>query len=582
MRPTSRSLVLAGLLLAACGGGGGGGGGGSAVTLLAATFSGAGATPAAGDALILFFTGDVALAAGAVLTDADVTFAGGGSLGAPAVPPTQLSGRAIAITLGPGVSFGPGATQVDLSAANDVVLAAGGARAAAGAPRTIQRGDGGAPPLVHLTANQVQDSLNGRGAAGGTLQVPQAGFTIDVTASDASGIDAGRTVLFANVDVGSAIGTIRAGASLVPALTASLAGGTQTFLVPGTTVFPAGPVTLTAYVFDATGMPSTERTFAFRTIAANDALRPFEPTAAAAAQVWFLDVSRDVESYTFVGGGGQTVTVTAGANGRPDLFDLFLILGLHGGDAAVNDTVTGSFRANVLLQLGLLYSGANVQFTFTPPGTFPGGAQVPYGSHGFSQISIAGAENGTGSSGILGVALLDPNNQNQDNDTLVDFGGSQRLGVFVHTIVNLGMRPPAGSLFRSTYDPFAPGTGGTPIGNDAGDAARLVSPSDARGTAIASAIGRLARFVAVVAAHECGHSVGLVANGAMPAGLYGGLPAFFPGSTSGHIQMADFPSGAQNVMAPGIDFGAAQSANTGFNPLNRAYLLERALYDFVP
>ena len=39
-----------------------------------------------------------------------------------------------------------------------------------------------------------------------------------------------------------------------------------------------------------------------------------------------------------------------------------------------------------------LFPGVNVTFTFTPPGSFPSGAVIPYNSIGFSQMCLAGAE----------------------------------------------------------------------------------------------------------------------------------------------------------------------------------------------
>ena len=50
---------------------------------------------------------------------------------------------------------------------------------------------------------------------------------------------------------------------------------------------------------------------------------------------------------------------------------------------------------------------------------------------------------------MLGVAIFDPNNATQNNDTQTDFQGI-RLGIFLHTIANVGMGPPSSSAFRSS------------------------------------------------------------------------------------------------------------------------------------
>jgi hypothetical protein len=104
-------------------------------------------------------------------------------------------------------------------------------------------------------------------------------------------------------------------------------------------------------------------------------------------------------------------------------------------------------------------------------------------------------------------------------------------------------------------------------------------PADPRSTQIDTALADLARFTAVVTAHECGHSVGLVQNGAMPDGLYGGDTVNFPGSSDGHIRTAAlFPSGAINVMSPALSYSLAINPATAFNSLNKAYLREQVFY----
>jgi hypothetical protein len=151
-----------------------------------------------------------------------------------------------------------------------------------------------------------------------------------------------------------------------------------------------------------------------------------------------------------------------------------------------------------------------------------------------------------------------------------------------HTIVDSGFGPPSSSTFRQTFDAFAPALGGAPIGNavDGLDDDRLNGTNnDTRAQEITAALEDLARFVAVVTAHECGHSMGLVQNGAMPTGLYGNDTTNFPGSSDGHIRnTALFPSGSTNVMSPSLSYSAAINAATAFNSLNLAYLREQVYY----
>ena len=74
--------------------------------------------------------------------------------------------------------------------------------------------------------------------------------------------------------------------------------------------------------------------------------------------------------------------------------------------------------------------------------------------------------------------------------------------------------------------------------------------------------------------------MGLVQDGAMPTGLYGGDSVNFPSSSSGHIFNASFLTlGAQNVMSPAVSFDSALDPDTTFNTLNSAYLKEQAVHN---
>jgi hypothetical protein len=98
---------------------------------------------------------------------------------------------------------------------------------------------------------------------------------------------------------------------------------------------------------------------------------------------------------------------------------------------------------------------------------------------------------------------------------------------------------------------------------------------------MAIALERMAGLIAVTVAHETGHSMGLVKDGAMPDGLYGGDPVNFPGSTPGHIDLGStslFPALSQEVMSPSISFEATASPFTAFNRLELSYLRERVFY----
>lgn len=577
------------LLLGACGGGGGGSSD-AAPTIVTASFVGAGATPVAGDALLLVFSETVGLAPGSLLTDADFVLSGGASLGAVTAAPASTADNVVTVTLGAGVDIVPGTTTIALGPANDAVRDSGGKLGTGGAPVTIGTSDGVSPVIGNLTLAGVDGQLNGTGPAGGVLQVPRNGWTIDLTYSDNGAIATGQTQITASVPVGTAAGTQPAGTNLVPFLTAVTASNTAaSYRVPAAVGFPNGTVTLSCLVVDASGLASVPRTFTATVRAFTAALQPFETTANP-SQVWYLDFARDVESYNAVPLSanplnGARVDVVAGASGRSDFEDLLFVLGLQSStplpaEAEANTLALQRLRTELLDQLAALYDGANVGFTLTrPAGDFGSSSSVPYPNLGYSQISIAGAAS---VAGVLGLAIFDPSNTTQNDNTLTDFptgSSTRRLGVFLHTIIDAGLRSDAANQFRTTFDPFAPVVGGDPIGSIAGDRDRLLGvTAGSRTDAIDQAIHDLARFTAVVTAHECGHSVGLVENGPMPIGLYGNDPVNFPGSIDGHIKNGTlFPVGT-NVMSPALSWDDAVDAASAFNSLNRAYLREQVFY----
>lgn len=580
--PVPLALLLA---LAACGGGRRGGGDTAPPALLSAYFVGAGTVPVAGDSLRFFFSEDVALVGTALLTDADFALSSGATLGAVTAAPTLISARVVALTLGAGVALTTSST-LTLGANNDAIIDRVGNLGKAAAAVAITKGDGDDPVVTALTLSGVDDLSNGNGTARGTLQVPQNGFTIDLAYRDlTAGIDPAAMVISADISVGVGSQALPANANLVSSLALiSADAASASYLVPPTMVFPPSMFTLTAYVRDASGTVSAPRTFTARATQLADELRPFE-TSANGTQLWFLDLGRDLESYTLVNTTADryTLTITSTPNGSADVLELFPALGLHGGNSAINTTVTALWKARILAELAGFFPGVNVTFTYTSPGAFPTGqTAVAYQSLGFSRICIAGAPT---EAGTLGLAQFDPNNETQNDNCANDTLG-RRTGVFVHTMVDntSALRGPSTTLFRSTYDPLRAVFNNRPIGDadDGFDGERVAGTrNDARTTIINNAIGRLARFVAMVTAHEVGHSMGLVKNGAMPTGLYGGDAVNFPDSSAAHIKMPTtlFPAGSINIMSPAVNLDLATGAATAFNSLNLAYLRERVLYN---
>ncbi|MCA8949306.1 MAG: fibronectin type III domain-containing protein [Planctomycetes bacterium] len=539
--------------------------------------------PTAGHVLVLFLSEDVTLVPNATLDDEDLTIADG-TLGMITTPPTLISPRLIAVTLGGQSMLTASVSTITFSNTNDAVRGVNGVMAGPGPLREVVRGDGDLPAVDSLSLNQIDVALNGSGPAGGMLQVPTTGFAIDVGASDpSSAIVAAATTISASLPVVSVGQVVPPGWSFTSQLIATTTASGTSYTVPPGMTFAEGPVTITVVVRDETGMPSAPRTFGFLCRVATEEIRPLETTVNP-AQLWYLDLSRDVESYYPEGGGHPMLRVSPEANGDPDIEDLWRVLGLLGNNANANDLARQHLIQGLLQQLDQLFLGVNVTFRTSAPGAFPVGMpSLPYSEIGFSQICI-GSSARSSTNTTIGNAQFDPNNQRQENNCLEDHLGD-RLGVFVYAIVRDEIRSQGGNseAFHEIFDPLtpAPYAAGQPIGDDPGDGDRLAGLLlDARKDAIDLAIATMARLMAVLTARQCGRSMGLVKDLPMPAGLYGGNPNF--GTTSQYIDNnPQFPGTAINIMCPPgrLNFRRILDPGTGFNSLNLAYLRERVLVD---
>lgn len=593
-------LLFGAIVFAGCGGGGGSGGGSTPqlpeiVSIVFTGSSPSDSTPDPGDTLTLFFTKTVRLSSGDALDDSRLELSSG-TLGTGVGAPTQPDDTSLRITLGTGTAFTVGTATAKLAAGQTLVTDEDGKPVNAAISATIQLSDGVRPTISFLTLNATPSELNGSGGAGGLMQVPPNGFTIDASYADPGGVVApSGTVLLSNREVRVDGATLPAFTNLYASLSPTTVGPTAFQLtVPASVAFTDGDHLLSVAVRDTSGLMSLPVTFTMRVRGPSTNDRPLE-----SGQTWFLDLSRDLETLTSSDGAGSFVILNApvtGANGTPDFYEDLVILGLRTGTPIAN--VSGSkdsnevtldlLKAAILADLQRYYAGTSVTFTFDDPGPFPSTRPfVDYAQSSHSRISVGGA---TSASGALGTAIFDPNNRTQDNNTL-DAGTysgvtiTDRLGVFLHTLLE-GDINRFGSQLRADFDLFIRFRG-VPVGEDAGDGTRLQNllsstPGDSRQTFLGTAIANFGRFVAVVLAHECGHSLGLVNDEAMPVGLYGGLSSSFPGSSPGHLDLSStsiFPATAIEIMTPAISYEAAIDAATNFNPLIRSYLLERSFYD---
>ncbi|MFU8804251.1 MAG: hypothetical protein ACNA8W_10610, partial [Bradymonadaceae bacterium] len=174
----------------------------------------------------------------------------------------------------------------------------------------------------------------------------------------------------------------------------------------------------------------------------------------------------------------------------------------------------------------------------------------------------------------FGRALLDWNNQNHEDNSV--YG----LGVFTTSLLRaLVEMNQTGGLFRG----FFPGTG-DPFGTlpnedrifdadfDRGELSAVVRN---RYIIIELAAEKGGLAIAAVLAHEIGHSLGLVAPGPPPQGLFAGIPGL--PFTQSDLDDAHVDTPGMNIMQSGSSFNMAEALNTvpRFNALNMAYMRRR-------
>lgn len=409
------------------------------------------------------------------------------------------------------------------------------------------------PPTVTATVNGIATSRQ----AG--LVVPPSGFSIDVTLNDASQW----------VDMGS-IEILLEGDSSGPSAAALLAVadlgyGTARVLVPTSAALPVGSWNLTVRARDLTGNLGTSSTLAFTVATPDGALLPFERTQI----VWVrTDLDRD-------------------GNGRNDFDDDMLRLGFatNGDPAGTNAYVRDLVLDGILAQANQLY------------GRGPRGEPVDQGSVGVRfarreprglvhmQMALGGLDPegdrtrsyGAESTGVLGRAYYDYRNGNPAERNTANSPG---LGVFpaemwlYQTRIHQQVWPSFQTVFAQRFRPLCPDMGGVPAGMHALDAAVLTptfdyatgsAPQRARWQVVMDAAEDWALVIGIILAHEVGHSVGLVAPGAAPSGLFG------------DSSLHDTYAGAAEVMAPSVGYEAMTSLDYQFRDIDLAYLRQRLL-----
>jgi len=441
-----------------------------------------------------------------------------------------------------------------------------------------------APEISTLTVGDVSNSMNGSttwtGADGSELpfhlRVISSGFDLRVEMTSGPGgaaVDPTSLQVISDRDLGPRL----AGESLSGLFSEDT--GAQVWRIPQSHALPEGWTTFFARVKDIYGNTSPWREFEVESHAGNGDVLPFDWT-----DRWWIDFSLDQFSLSMSGTSAVTVTSTWGPNGIPDHLEDLQVCGLQSenplpGCVAIgsNEIVQDWVEEEVVGRLHELYGG---DFDRTVAGYAPT-LEFSRSSAGMtSSIRVGGDDSEAGFA--LGRAMFDDRNQGGNHNR------GANLGVFTTNLIQFYVNS---FYFRQRFASLMPQFG-IPVGESPWDEVVLASTFDRfdpfnsihanlRYDAIWLAIEAWGRSVAVILAHEIGHSIGLCQNGAPPSGLFGGASnASFAGlyTTPFHID-----SPGNNIMAAALSFSTSLISGPDgyqFNALNIAYLRQWNLLGF--
>lgn len=450
-----------------------------------------------------------------------------------------------------------------------------------------------APRIDLLTINRIPTNMNGSTTFTNTAGAPQSYRIVAPESNFEIWLEFSTHFLGATVDStgfflsnsrdiggGSDSGGIDADTDFSTLLSYDMSDGTANLMITSLLTFAASSHTLTLELSDSLGNTSAPQDYTFDTSAVASSKVPFENT-----DYWYLRFDRDNFTITSSISSGGTVTVssTAGDNGTEDFTEDLRILGLNsespppaaasaGLNTIVLDLIKDSIRGHLSTHYLRNFDGtatedsANVSFVLS------------WQEGALSQISIGGDDPSPGFT--LGRASFDHTNVVSNVNTAAN------LGIFTTNLIDFFINSSA--TFKSRFDPLIPGRG-TALGFHVDDVT-VLSPDfdrmsgantvseDARYDDIMEAVDAMGRSVSVILAHEIGHSVGLVANGTPPGGLFGNeFNAAFSGP---YTDMYHLDTPGNNIMQASISFSGTVATGSGapfFNELITAYLQQRTL-----
>ncbi len=444
------------------------------------------------------------------------------------------------------------------------------------------------PPSLELTVNRIPAAMNGSIPYRGPdhpetafrLRVPEHRFTVDVRVRG-SDLDLDSLTVEATL-------TNTAGERALHDITDRLQPAGEpddwrTWRTRPEDGLAPGPLELTASVRDHDGALALSRALEVDVAHLPPSLDPF-----VAPDLWLVVLSRDLFSLALEPqeGGGYHLAAEfrEEGSGTPDFDEALMALGLLSAEedvaALVRERVIDRIRAISYEIFALSESGEMLEDSVPIELVFEGSPDAPdpadFEAGGFSMIAIGGdgrpfdIENR-----VVGRALLDPNNQHHEDNAV--YG----LGVFTSQIVRMVLSYPIAMTILGEISPVE----GNPIGEIASDWEWLVEDLDpaemtqeqrTRRHIFSLTVDLFSLAVAVTLCHEIGHSLGLVAPGVPPYGLFGGVAGLT--FTNSDLDDWHIDTAGLNVMQTGAatNWFEAMVRTPHFNPLNMAYL-RRAL-----
>jgi hypothetical protein len=411
-----------------------------------------------------------------------------------------------------------------------------------------------APPTVTATVNGIQ------AARQSGLVLPTWGFTIDVVVSDGGNqwVDMGSIdLLLSGPGPAPGAATLRT--------TATIAYGTLRVRLPAELSLAEGSWTLSVLARDLAGNLGTSNAVPFTVAAATSSLTPFERTQL----VWVrTDLDRDGNSLSDFD--DDMLRIGLGTAGDPLGTNARLRAIVLDGIIAESNHLYGRGARGEPLDAG----SVALRFTKRQP------IAVQHTQMALGGLDPEGSRTrtfGDDSTGVLGRAYYDYRNGNPAERNTATSPG---LGVFPAEMwlyqakLHQQVWPSYQTVFAQRFRPLCPDMGGTPAGSHALDAIVLAPtfdygtatpPQRARWQNLMDAADDWATVIGIILAHEVGHSVGLVAPGSAPNGLFG------------DSSLHDTYAGAAEVMAPSVGYEAMLSLDYQFRDIDLAYLRQRVL-----